>query len=303
MSENQQTQSRLGRDGCGAVVLQASNFQSLGARSAIRGSPGRHASTTVNNALKRKFPASQQSRRNILSLVPLPTFLMAPTAKAKASSSEPKQKSLMGWLSKPAAGTPKTASKRPRVASRPEASSSPGRESDFQTPASNKGATVSNATYTKSSDGNTFDDTPPTSDPVSIDVDLLSDDDKPKAPVRGFGDIRIKSTEFAQKRLKRKAVLEDSDEELGGAIDAIAYKKGLSAYRPSPEPEGAGRTKKPRVSVPPSDEDEEEIGESSFASRLSRFKKSPKKKGPHTDAQSSYIRLTVTDSAFCKVRR
>ncbi|KAI0066930.1 DNA mismatch repair protein Msh6 [Artomyces pyxidatus] len=204
---------------------------------------------------------------------------MAPPDKAKAFSSEPKQKSLMGWLSKPAAGTPKTASKRPRVASRPEASSSPGRESDFQTPASNKGATVSHATYTKSSDGNTFDDTPPTSDPVSIDVDLLSDDDKPKAPVRRFRDTRIRSTELAQKRLKRKAVLEDSDEELSGAIDAIAYKKGLSAYRPSPEPESGGRTKKPRVSVPLSDEDEEEeIGESSFASRLSRFKKSPKKK-------------------------
>lgn len=36
-------------------------------------------------------------------------------------------------------------------------------------------------------------------------------------------------------RQKRKIVLEDSDEE-GENIDALAYKKGLSAYQPSPEP-------------------------------------------------------------------
>ena len=40
-------------------------------------------------------------------------------------------------------------------------------------------------------------------------------------------------------RKKRKIVLEDSDEEIQD-IDANAYKKGLSAYKPSPEPEKKG---------------------------------------------------------------
>ncbi|KAI0049216.1 DNA mismatch repair protein Msh6 [Auriscalpium vulgare] len=190
---------------------------------------------------------------------------MAPGKANAPKNDSMKQKSLVGWLSKSTPGGSATKTK-PRVASRPQQPSSPTREPEFQTPASKKGAerfdspAVKSATYTRSSDGgSSFKDTPPTSD--AVDVDLLSEDDEPKGP----------------KRLKRKMVAEESDEENGG-IDAIAYKKGLSAYRPSPEPEEkVSRPKKPRVSVLPSDEEEDEV-KPSFAGRLSKFKKSPKKK-------------------------
>ncbi|EIM88849.1 DNA mismatch repair protein Msh6 [Stereum hirsutum FP-91666 SS1] len=84
-------------------------------------------------------------------------------------------------------------------------------------------------------------------------------------------------------RLKRKAsMVVDSDEEVEEvqSIDAKAYKKGLSAYRPSPPPANSnGRAKKLRVSsTEVESENEEEDGRPSFAGKLNKFKKSPVKK-------------------------
>ncbi|KAA1472424.1 DNA mismatch repair protein Msh6 [Dentipellis sp. KUC8613] len=204
---------------------------------------------------------------------------MAPPKPSKNNAGDMKQKSLMSFFSKDAADKPKAASKpalkapgRPRVASDAPPSSSPPSESALRTPVTKKSAsrtggslTVESATFTRSSDGgSSFKETPPTSDP--IDVDAMSEEEEER--------VRTKTT-----RIKRKIVLEDSDEE-AESIDKDAYKKGLSAYKPSPDPERPqkSRAKKQRVEAPPSDDEEEDEGQlSSFSSKLSRFKKSPQK--------------------------
>lgn len=107
-----------------------------------------------------------------------------PSAKSKPQEQkdQKKQKSLLGWLSKPA----DTKDSSSAVRNAPVTSSSPsGRESIFETPSTKKRTTlgadtpaVRSATFTKSSDGGTsFNETPPTSDP--IDVDMSSDEDVP----------------------------------------------------------------------------------------------------------------------------
>jgi DNA mismatch repair protein MSH6 len=107
-----------------------------------------------------------------------------PSAKSKPQEQkdQKKQKSLLGWLSKPA--DTRVANSSTVVRKAPITSSSPsGRESIFDTPSIKKSTTlgtdapaVKSATFSKSSDGGTsFHETPPTSDP--IDVDMSSDED------------------------------------------------------------------------------------------------------------------------------
>ncbi|KAF8504398.1 DNA mismatch repair protein Msh6 [Russula emetica] len=197
-----------------------------------------------------------------------------PSAKSKPQEQkdQKKQKSLLGWLSKPT-DTKVANSSSAVVRNAPVTSSSPsGRESIFETPSTKKRTTlgadapaVRSATFTKSSDGGTsFNETPPTSDP--IDVDMSSDED---VPGRG-----IKSA-----RTKRKIAIEDSDE--GEAYDKTAPTKGKgsSAYRSSKEP---GRAKKARVNPSENDvfleSDDQDETPSAFSQTLSRFKKSPKRK-------------------------
>jgi DNA mismatch repair protein MSH6 len=112
-----------------------------------------------------------------------------PSAKSKhpEQKDQKKQKSLLGWLSKPAVtkvANSSSAVNAPGTSSL--ASSSPsGRDSIFETPSTKRRTTlgtgppaVTSATYTKSSDGGrSFNETPPTSDP--IDVDISSDEDLP----------------------------------------------------------------------------------------------------------------------------
>jgi hypothetical protein len=111
-----------------------------------------------------------------------------PSAKSKPQEQkdQKKQKSLLGWLSKPADTKVANSSSGSVVRNAPVTSSSPsGRESVFETPSTRKRTTlgadapaVRSATFTKSSDGGTsFNETPPTSDP--IDVDMSSDEDVP----------------------------------------------------------------------------------------------------------------------------
>jgi DNA mismatch repair protein MSH6 len=114
-----------------------------------------------------------------------------PSAKPKPQEQKDpkKQKSLLGWLSKPADA--EVANSSSAVRNAPVPSSSPsGRESIFETPSTKKRTTfgadapvVRSATFTKSSDGGTsFNETPPTSDP--IDVDMSSDEDVPGCGIK-----------------------------------------------------------------------------------------------------------------------
>ncbi|TFY82733.1 hypothetical protein EWM64_g1284 [Hericium alpestre] len=222
-----------------------------------------------------------------------------PNVKSKSSAGDMKQKSLISFFGKPADGSsnakpkagfkPPARTKHPRVASDAHTSSSPPPESNaYQTPASKKNMpdslAMASATYTRSSDGgSSFKDTPPTSDP--IDVDLLSGEEDGE-------EVIVKKS-----RAKRKVISDDSDE--GSGIDAGAYKKGLSAYKPSPEPEEVSKSpvKKRRVAVLPSDdEDEESEGQlSSFSSKLDKFKKSPPKNARKSKAKSDDDDFIVPD--------
>lgn len=118
----------------------------------------------------------------ILADMPLPSA----KSKPQEQKDQKKQKSLLGWLSKPADTQVANSSSKSVVRNAPITSSSPsGRESIFETPSVKKRTTlgadtpaIRSANFTKSSDGGTsFNETPPTSDP--IDVDMSSDEDVP----------------------------------------------------------------------------------------------------------------------------
>ena len=128
-----------------------------------------------------------------------------------------KQKSLLGWLSNPVAAKGASSSMgQPRLGTvNPSAtSSSPGGvDSIFETPSTTKWRTnigaispaVENATYSRSSDGGrSINDTPPTSDPV--DVDISSDEDIPNRQVKSVCNSHIHAytlivSEFCAPRL------------------------------------------------------------------------------------------------------
>ena len=243
-----------------------------------------------------------------------------PSAKSKPQEQkdQKKQKSLLGWLSKPADA--KVANSSSAVRNAPVTSSSPsGRESIFETPSTKKGPTdtpaVRSATFTKSSDGGTsFNETPPTSDP--IDVDMSSDEDvsgrgiKSVCGTRTYVFSSIGDHDFvSQARTKRKITIEDSDED--EAFDNIAATKGKSssAYRSFKDPGkmnahshhslfvrlmsmAQGRAKKARVNPSEDDvfleSDDQDDTPSAFSQTLSRFKKSPKRKGRHN---GYYLRI------------
>ncbi|KAG9309590.1 DNA mismatch repair protein Msh6 [Chiua virens] len=102
-------------------------------------------------------------------------------------------------------------------------------------------------------------DTPPTSDP--IDVDMLSDEQR-----------HVKSSpEVKPTRHKRKIVIPDSDDDQNENATHISSPEHRTRSSPS-----RGRTKKPRVEVLFSDEEQDGIP--TFGSRLSRFRKSPAKR-------------------------
>ncbi|KAH9031950.1 DNA mismatch repair protein Msh6 [Lactarius hengduanensis] len=201
-----------------------------------------------------------------------------PSLKQKPQEKDPKkQKSLLGWLSNPGAAKGASSSlEQPRLgAINPSiTSSSPGgRDSIFETPSTKRGTNtgaisraVKSATYTKSSDGGkSINDTPPTSDP--IDVDISSDED-------------ISKREMKSTRGKRKMAIEDSDEE---GDSSVAHKKSSSAYKRSQEPgKDNGQAKKARMAALEDDTFIESDGHdgpvSAFSQTLSKFKKSPKKK-------------------------
>ncbi|KAI0295767.1 muts domain V-domain-containing protein [Russula brevipes] len=179
---------------------------------------------------------------------------MPPKSKPQEQKDEKKQKSLLGWLSKPAAT--KVANSSSAVTGPVMSSSPSGRDSIFETPSNKKRTTlgtdspaVRSANFTRS-------------DP--IDVDMSSDEDLPRRDMKSA-------------RTKRKIAIEDSDE---GEQYAAANKKVLSAYRPSQE---SGRAKE-ALMTPSEDDpfDNQDDTPSVFSQTLSKFKRPPKKKARRT---------------------
>jgi DNA mismatch repair protein MSH6 len=228
-----------------------------------------------------------------------------------------KQKSLLGWLSNPAASKGASSGlERPRLGNPSTTSSSPGgRDSIFETPSTKHrtkigaiSSAVENATYTRSSDGGkSFNETPPTSDP--IDVDISSDEDIPNREVKSVCHTHIRAYTLIVKRVvcsktrgKRKMAIEDSDDGEGGE-SSVPRKNGSSAYKRPQEPGKdngghssqsqispntdfklySGQAKKARMAALEDDTFMESDGQdgpiSAFSQSLSKFKKSPKKKG------------------------
>ncbi|KAI0739110.1 DNA mismatch repair protein Msh6 [Daedaleopsis nitida] len=194
---------------------------------------------------------------------------MAPAAKKDADKM--KQKSLMSFFGKnddskaTATGNPKPLATPKVPKTKPNGSAhnillSPTK--DVHTPLSkgnSQSSGIASATYTRSSEGGSSAiDTPPTSDP--IDVDMISDVDASEA----LQSSAAKSTSGK----KRKMVIADSDDDLP-LDDSIPYKKT------------SDRSKKPRMSAVFSDDEEEDVGEApklnSFAKRLTKYQKSPSK--------------------------
>ncbi|KAH7923446.1 DNA mismatch repair protein Msh6 [Leucogyrophana mollusca] len=181
-----------------------------------------------------------------------------PKGPQKTKSNEnTKQKSLMNWLGKPGEVKPKTGN----------ASTASASSQTVHTPASKPPSVRALTSSSKSSDtGNSFGGTPPTSDP--IDVDMLSD-----------GEERPKQKQNV--RVKRKIVIEDSDDEGDTSTTVNAtqakYRTSSPEYYDKSSPSRA-RVKKPRVSkLPSDDDDDDDEAATSFSARLTRFKKSPTK--------------------------
>ncbi|THH32610.1 hypothetical protein EUX98_g1558 [Antrodiella citrinella] len=232
---------------------------------------------------------------------------MAPKLSGKQVTDDPKQKSLMSFFGKTAGGSAAAVTPlktKPKAISNTETKlkrQNGGSSSDvdvFQTPASkgmsqSSSVTVASAKYSRSSDAASVAETPPTSDPIDVDMLSATEDDSKSA---------AKFKPKATARQKRKIILEESEDE-SEAVDLQAYKTGLSAYQPSPEPvrqTSSSRFKKPRINVPSEDDDDEQDQNSgaadvhAFTRKLTKFKKSPAKKKskarkPHDEDDDDFV--------------
>ncbi|KAJ3497847.1 hypothetical protein NLJ89_g10297 [Agrocybe chaxingu] len=223
---------------------------------------------------------------------------MAP--KQKPSTDSLKQKSLTSFFSKPSATTvtatpaskpapfktpaPKTkplpvSKEKDEPGSSNDASKTSGSSSphDPKTPHSRllnaHALTLSAAPSSVAS--SRIASTPPTSDPIDVDM-LASDDEEAQAP---------SAKSVTQSRQKRKVVIEDSDDESN-----ILNGRRKAAFRSSsPTDAIRSQAKKPRLSQVISDEEDEADDDmkTNFSQRLSRFKKSPVKKGKASSRASS----------------
>ncbi|EIW55250.1 DNA mismatch repair protein Msh6 [Trametes versicolor FP-101664 SS1] len=179
-----------------------------------------------------------------------------------------KQKSLMSFFGKTPTKDEKTAATPNLKATSakekaPDADASSPVVTEARTPlpkGSSQSSGIVSATYTRSSEGSARD-TPPTSDP--IDVDMIEDEDEDES-----GAVQSSAARPTASRTKRKIVVDDDDDDLASS-EPLAYKRA------------SGRSKKARMSAVFSDEEEEEEEDAprlnSFAKRLTKYQKSPAK--------------------------
>ncbi|KAG2143035.1 DNA mismatch repair protein Msh6 [Suillus clintonianus] len=234
---------------------------------------------------------------------------MAPLAPTKKKSNDSMtQKSLMNFFAKPGTSTSSSV-----PATKNATSATPARKGSTLpgTQTSSGSTKVSSVAKTKQKfipktpdsrpssdidvDAESGKDTPPTSDPIPIDVDMASDDED-AASVKKSANTRL---------TKRKIVLADSDEEEqvlpGKSKKQAAYRTSSPEYYDKSSP-SRGRTKKPRIattpSVPTSDEEDEEDADvrSQFSSRLTKFRKSPAKPSKKNSRASDDDDFIVPDS-------
>ncbi|KAH6917837.1 DNA mismatch repair protein msh6 [Coprinopsis sp. MPI-PUGE-AT-0042] len=204
---------------------------------------------------------------------------MAP--KPKASAESLKQKSLMSFFAKAPAGSSQKAEPKPKA---PATSSSKGtqdaskrktgaRSSSFSEPKTPEGKSAGSrmppSSQAESAGSSPGRSTPPTSDPV--DVDMISSGDEQERE-----EVAKPSTSAAGAKRKAASVVLDSDDE----EDIPVQSMGRRSRRAS-SPDAAQR-KRARLSKALSeedgDEDEDEPALASLSDKLSRFKKSPAKK-------------------------
>ncbi|KAG1747375.1 DNA mismatch repair protein Msh6 [Suillus lakei] len=231
---------------------------------------------------------------------------MAPTPAKKKSNDSMTQKSLMNFFAKPGQSTSSSA-----AAAKNTTSATPARKSSTLPGTQTSGSTKISSTakinpkFTPKTpdsrqssdidvDAESGKDTPPTSDPIPIDVDMLSDDED--ASVKKSANTRL---------TKRKIVLADSDEEgealPGKSTTQATYRTSSPEYFDKSSP-SRGRAKKPRIaptsSVPTSDEEDDEGADvrSQFSSRLTKFRKSPAKLSKKKSRASDDDDFIVHDS-------
>ncbi|TFK46819.1 DNA mismatch repair protein Msh6 [Heliocybe sulcata] len=195
---------------------------------------------------------------------------MAPQ-KTSGQPEKMKQKNLMSWFAKPngdaVTGSVDKTSKRTENVAAPKPQTENAWQSKVPHTPQQKRALPSSqpstATFSRSSDGEGWSsnkDTPPTSD--AIDVDMLSDDE-------------VKTAKSARPT-KRKMVMDSDDEE--DTFQEI--RKASSSCRSSSPVALASKSqaKRARVSLIPSDDEDDDVTVSSFSSRLTRYRKSPSKR-------------------------
>lgn len=220
----------------------------------------------------------------------------ASTATKSASTSKPKPREIEKATSGPS--TSKSRSKS-NVLEPPETPPKKGSQS----------SAVDSATYTHTSHGaSSGRDTPPTSDPIDVDMMSTGDDDADneppvKAVSNSFRAFIVWLTRYMQPvgHKKRKAVIDDSDEDFF-ATNTSMLKNETAGNKSSGRARGCdtstttfsrtnsphiGRSKKPRVSVFLSDEDdvqpedkensEDDAVVATFSKRLTKFKPAAKK--------------------------
>ncbi|KAJ3747148.1 muts domain V-domain-containing protein [Lentinula detonsa] len=196
---------------------------------------------------------------------------------SKSKSSENlKQKSLMSFFGKPqqsdvSSQSYKKAPTEKKLTTK-DASRVASSDNLLQTPATRKPdlrAFNSSAAASSSSYSSSIKDTPPTSD--AIDVDMMSSEESDRSKPR--------------LATKRRRVVDDSDEDIQ-ASGTSSHSRPSSSLPPSSPSERLSRIKKARYSEVLTDEDEDEEVASSFTQRITKFKKSPAKKGRRSSRAS-----------------
>ncbi|KAG2059752.1 DNA mismatch repair protein Msh6 [Suillus hirtellus] len=213
---------------------------------------------------------------------------MAPTPAKKKSNDSMMQKSLMNFFAKPGLSSSVAAAKIQNATSATptrESCTLPGTQTSSGSTKTFSAAKTKSKFTPKTPDSRPSSDididaesgmeTPPTSDPIPIDVDMLSDDED--ASVKKSANTRL---------TKRKLILADSDEEdealLRKSTTQATYRTSSLECHDKSSP-SRGHAKKPRIAPTPpvltSDEEDDENADarSQFSSRLTKFRKSPAK--------------------------